>query len=137
MGCTFASGVATVTGTFCKVVLFPTGVGATMASASGDCPFSTRHGVSRSPATHCWVGSWGWHTLGDCATVAGMTNQERDALLVAMKSLPNDQRQALVMRDVMNLDYPEIAEVLEIDGDSVRSLVTQARVVVADAVPTE
>lgn len=83
------------------------------------------------------LGRGGGTRLGDCATVAGMTNQERDALLVAMKSLPNDQRQALVMRDVMNLDYPEIAEVLEIDADSVRSLVTQARVVVADAVPTE
>lgn len=66
-----------------------------------------------------------------------MTNIERDALLVAMKSLPDDQRQALVMRDVMNLDYPEISEVMDIPEDSVQSLVAQARSFVANVVPTE
>jgi len=83
------------------------------------------------------LGRGGGTRLGDCATVSSMTNIERDALLVAMKSLPDDQRQALVMRDVMNLDYPEISEVMDIPEDSVHSLVTQARSFVANVVPTE
>ena len=66
-----------------------------------------------------------------------MTNETRDSLLLAMKSLPDDQRQALVMRDVMNLDYPDISEIMDIPEESVHSLVDQARSFVANAVPTE
>jgi DNA-directed RNA polymerase specialized sigma24 family protein len=66
-----------------------------------------------------------------------MTDVERDALLIAMKSLPDNQRRAVVMRDVLDLDYPEIAEMLSSDEDGVRQLVRDARVFIADAIPTE
>jgi DNA-directed RNA polymerase specialized sigma24 family protein len=66
-----------------------------------------------------------------------MTDVERDALLIAMKSLPDNQRRAVVMRDVLDLDYPEIAEMLSSDEDGVRQLVRDARVFIADALPTE
>lgn len=66
-----------------------------------------------------------------------MTNVERDALLIAMKSLPNDQRRAVVMRDVLDLDYPDIAEMLGFDENGIRQLVRDARAFMADALPTE
>ncbi len=66
-----------------------------------------------------------------------MTDVERDALLIAMKSLPDNQRRAVVMRDVLDIDYPEIAEMLSSDEDGVRQLVRDARVFIADALPTE
>ncbi len=66
-----------------------------------------------------------------------MTDVERDALLIAMKSLPDNQRRAVVMRDVLDLDYPEIAEMLSSDEDGVRQLVRDARVFIADALPTD
>jgi len=66
-----------------------------------------------------------------------MTNVERDALLVAMKSLPDDQRRAVIMRDVLDLDYPDIAEMLGSDENGIRQLVRDARAFMADALPTE
>jgi len=69
--------------------------------------------------------------------VGSMNNQYRDALLVAMKSLPDDQRQALVMKDVMDLDYPEISDLLEVSEDTARNIIAQARSYLANVVPTE
>jgi len=55
-----------------------------------------------------------------------------EELTLAIKSLPEEQRQAFVMRDAMNMEYSDIAEVIGIAEEDVRSLVTRARGSVAD-----
>ncbi len=45
--------------------------------------------------------------------------------------LPTDFRAAVVLRDVCQLDYAEIAEVLEIPPGTVRSRISRGRVALA------
>ena len=72
-----------------------------------------------------------------CARLVDMNDSYRDSLMLAMKALPDDQRRVLVMRDVMEYDYPVIAEVMGIEEDDARHLAQQARSFLAHAVPSE
>jgi len=63
-----------------------------------------------------------------------MENKTAEELTLAIKSLSEEQRQAFVMRDAMNLEYSDIAKVIGIAEEDVHSLVTQARGLVADFV---
>jgi RNA polymerase sigma-70 factor, ECF subfamily len=53
--------------------------------------------------------------------------ETRDALLAALADLPEDFRAPVVLRDVLDLDYAEIAEVLELPGGTVRSRIARGR----------
>lgn len=57
---------------------------------------------------------------------------ERDALERALASVPDDFRVALVLRDVADLDYDEIAQVLGIPIGTVRSRIARGRAHLAD-----
>ncbi len=50
----------------------------------------------------------------------------------AMAVIPEEFRAAVVLRDVMGLDYAEIAEVLEIPPGTVRSRIARGRAALAD-----
>lgn len=50
-----------------------------------------------------------------------------DALNVALQSLPERQRQAVVLRHIEGLTNPEIAEILEIGVEAVESLTARAK----------
>jgi RNA polymerase sigma-70 factor (ECF subfamily) len=58
---------------------------------------------------------------GDDAVVARLTLDD------ALARLPDDFRAALVLRDLCELDYAEIAEVLDIPPGTVRSRIARAR----------
>ena len=51
----------------------------------------------------------------------------------ALASLPGDQRAAVVLRDLLDLDYAEIAEVLDIPIGTVRSRIARGRAAIAGA----
>ena len=57
---------------------------------------------------------------------------DRLALEAALASLPEDFRIAVVLRDVADLDYAEIAEVLGIPPGTVRSRIARGRAALAD-----
>lgn len=50
----------------------------------------------------------------------------------ALAELPHDFRAAVVLRDLCQLDYAEIAEVLEIPAGTVRSRIARGRALLAD-----
>jgi RNA polymerase sigma-70 factor (ECF subfamily) len=50
----------------------------------------------------------------------------------ALRRLPPEQRAAVVLRDLLDLDYAEIAEVLEVPVGTVRSRIARGRGAVAD-----
>jgi RNA polymerase sigma-70 factor (ECF subfamily) len=62
----------------------------------------------------------------------GTTIGERDAIDAALARLAPDFRAAVVLRDLCQLDYAEIAEVLEIPAGTVRSRIARARAQLAD-----
>jgi RNA polymerase sigma-70 factor, ECF subfamily len=53
--------------------------------------------------------------------------ETRDTLLAALAGLPEEFRAPVVLRDVLDLDYAEIAEVLELPGGTVRSRIARGR----------
>jgi DNA-directed RNA polymerase specialized sigma24 family protein len=55
-----------------------------------------------------------------------------DILTKALAELDDITRQAVVMRDVLNSEYPDIALNLGLDETQARNLVTQARGRLAD-----
>ena len=61
-------------------------------------------------------------------------DQIDDRLLLdeALASLPDDFRAAVVLRDLCQLDYAEIAEVLEVPPGTVRSRIARGRALLAD-----
>ena len=61
-----------------------------------------------------------------------MENKTAEELTLAIKSLPDEQRQAFIMRDAMNLEYADIAEAIGTSDEDARMLVAQARGLVAD-----
>lgn len=61
-----------------------------------------------------------------------MENKTAEDLALAIKSLPDEQRQAFIMRDAMNMDYADIAEAIGASEEDARTLVTKARGSVAD-----
>ncbi len=58
---------------------------------------------------------------------------ERDVLDRALRQLPEEYRIAVVLRDVGNLDYAEIADVLQIPPGTVRSRIARGRASLAAA----
>jgi RNA polymerase sigma-70 factor, ECF subfamily len=59
---------------------------------------------------------------------------DRLVLDAALASLPDDFRAAVVLRDVADLDYAEIAEVLQIPAGTVRSRIARGRLALARTV---
>lgn len=57
---------------------------------------------------------------------------DRDEVDAALAQLPLDFRAAVVLRDLCQLDYAEIAEVLEIPAGTVRSRIARGRAQLAD-----
>ena len=57
---------------------------------------------------------------------------DRLTLDEALAALPPEFRAAVVLRDVLGLDYAEIAEVLEIPPGTVRSRIARGRRALAD-----
>lgn len=57
---------------------------------------------------------------------------DRLDLDAALAGLPDDFRAAVVLRDLCQLDYAEIAEVLEIPAGTVRSRIARGRALLAD-----
>jgi RNA polymerase sigma-70 factor, ECF subfamily len=51
----------------------------------------------------------------------------------ALRTIPDDFRAAVVLRDLCDLDYAEIAEVLEIPPGTVRSRISRGRALLHDA----
>ncbi|MET0324489.1 MAG: sigma-70 family RNA polymerase sigma factor [Ilumatobacteraceae bacterium] len=58
---------------------------------------------------------------------------DRQAIDAALADLPEDFRAAVVLRDVADLDYAEIAEVLQIPVGTVKSRIARGRGQLADA----
>jgi RNA polymerase sigma-70 factor (ECF subfamily) len=58
--------------------------------------------------------------------------EERDALAKALALIPEDFRVALVLRDIADLDYDEIAQVLGVPIGTVRSRIARGRAHLAD-----
>jgi RNA polymerase sigma-70 factor (ECF subfamily) len=58
---------------------------------------------------------------------------DRQAIDAALEGLPEDFRAAVVLRDVADLDYAEIAEVLQIPVGTVKSRIARGRGQLADA----
>jgi RNA polymerase sigma-70 factor, ECF subfamily len=59
------------------------------------------------------------------------------ALDVALRTLSDEYRLPVVLRDVADLDYAEIAEVLDIPAGTVRSRIARGRAALAKALSTE
>ena len=57
---------------------------------------------------------------------------ERDALDAALARLPEEFRVAVVLRDVGDLDYAEIAEVLDVPAGTVRSRISRGRAILVE-----
>jgi RNA polymerase sigma-70 factor (ECF subfamily) len=71
----------------------------------------------------------------DPARAAEMADSLSLAMLVLLESLTPDQRAVLLLRDVFDYDYAEIAEVIGKNEANVRQLATRARRFVADGRP--
>lgn len=65
---------------------------------------------------------------------AGRIESVTDRLVLdtALAELPDDLRAAVVLRDVANLDYAEIAEALEVPLGTVKSRISRGRSALAD-----
>ena len=66
--------------------------------------------------------------------VTSVADQVTDGLVVdeALASLPEEFRAAVVLRDICDLDYAEIAEVLEVPAGTVRSRIARGRAQLVD-----
>jgi RNA polymerase sigma-70 factor (ECF subfamily) len=83
------------------------------------------HGVVERPAPPGGDG----RDPADVAT-AGV---DRTRLLDALATLPDEFRDAVVLRDVLDLEYAEIAHALEVPVGTVRSRIARGRARLADA----
>lgn len=72
----------------------------------------------------------------DTIDPAGSTPHDRivdaDALTPLLRQVPEEFRVALVLRDVMDLDYEQIAEILGVPGGTVRSRIARGRARLAE-----
>lgn len=57
-----------------------------------------------------------------------------EVIVKVLRELDPNERRAVVLRDSLETEYPEIAEILGMDEAQVRHLVTRARGLIADAV---
>lgn len=68
------------------------------------------------------------------SALAQMENRERmDALNAALQTLPERQRQAVVLRHIEGLANPEIGQILEISTEAVESLTARGKRALAQA----
>jgi RNA polymerase sigma-70 factor (ECF subfamily) len=76
------------------------------------------------------------HDETDVADPAGTAIQDQvddaDQLGPLLRRLPEDFRMAVVLRDVMDLDYDEIARILGVPGGTVRSRIARGRTRLAE-----
>ncbi|WP_090059003.1 RNA polymerase sigma factor [Celeribacter neptunius] len=66
-----------------------------------------------------------------------MQRQRLDALETALASLPDRQREAVVLRHIEGLGNPEIAEILEISVEAVESLTARGKRALAKALASQ
>jgi RNA polymerase sigma-70 factor (sigma-E family) len=64
---------------------------------------------------------------GESAEVAALVGEEHQQVLLAIRRLPDRQRQALVLRYYLDLDEEEIAQVMGISRGTVKSTTSRAR----------
>lgn len=81
--------------------------------------------AATASSTHQRAGGGATSSAGDDAVVARLTLDD------ALARLPNDFRAALVLRDLCELDYAEISQVLDIPPGTVRSRIARARAALA------
>ncbi|AWN24112.1 RNA polymerase subunit sigma-24 [Deinococcus irradiatisoli] len=67
---------------------------------------------------------------------AGERAQLREVLAWAMQQLPEDQREAVALRELMELDYAEIAEVLGVELGTVKSRISRGRAALRELLST-
>ncbi|MGA9278962.1 RNA polymerase sigma factor [Ilumatobacter sp.] len=94
---------------------------------------------ARRPALHVVADSDRTdHELVDDTAERRITSiADRLSLDDALAHLPDDFRSAVVLRDVIDLDYAEIAEVLEIPIGTVKSRIARGRRMLADELHLE
>lgn len=68
---------------------------------------------------------------GAGADPVGTVVSDRLAVVGALASLPDEQRMAVVLRDIADLDYSEIATVLGVPIGTVRSRIARGRMAIA------
>jgi RNA polymerase sigma factor (sigma-70 family) len=73
------------------------------------------------------VGEDSLERLGVGAGMDAATSGRLDVLLVDLRSLPEDQRSALLLRELGGLEYEEVGAALEITSDAARQAVLGAR----------
>jgi RNA polymerase sigma-70 factor (ECF subfamily) len=73
----------------------------------------------------------------DPASIVASRAGMRLALIAALQYLPARQRAVLILRDVLGWQAPEVAELLEISGAAVNSLLQRARARLEQAAPAE
>ncbi len=79
-------------------------------------------------------GSWRRSAPGEPGGASGVQQAERQAhLTAAMELLKAEQRAILVLRDVRDLEYEQIAEALEIPAGTVKSRLFRARAALREA----
>lgn len=66
--------------------------------------------------------------IPDRSTAPDGVNDEFASVLAGIRELPEAQRTALLMRELAGHSYHEIAELLEINEESVRGLISRARI---------
>ncbi|NDB04386.1 MAG: sigma-70 family RNA polymerase sigma factor [Acidimicrobiia bacterium] len=73
------------------------------------------------------------HEMADDASLVVETQvDDADQLRSLLQQLPEEFRVAVVLRDIMDLDYEEIAEVLGVPGGTVRSRIARGRAKLAE-----
>lgn len=71
----------------------------------------------------------------DDAELAALASEVRGDLDLALAALPAEFRVPVVLRDLLDLDYAEIAEVLELPPGTVRSRISRGRARLAALLP--
>ncbi|NLX17524.1 MAG: sigma-70 family RNA polymerase sigma factor, partial [Ramlibacter sp.] len=67
--------------------------------------------------------------------VALQGTQQLQLLDAALGRLPADQREVLLLREIEQLSYDEIAQVLEVPLGTIKSRIARARLALAAAMP--
>ena len=62
------------------------------------------------------------------------TRERRELLQSALDQLSPDMREAVVLRDFQDLDYDEIAQVLQVPQGTVKSRINRGRLELAKAI---
>jgi len=70
---------------------------------------------------------WAPSDSGDTPERHAMRSEVRQGLTEAIKSLPEDMRAAIVLRDMQGLPYEEIAEALGVNVGTIKSRISRGR----------